>query len=200
MATVGVRYLAAAFIDEDASERGSRPTYKDGFEIGKLIEVNMDVTTNDIKLHANDGVAESDMSFSDGSLTINTADVLPEIQAKLLGAKYYAANGSLTGDGTPERIIKSGDSVAPYLGVGYIKRKTIDNKAKFVATLDLKVQFAPYSESARTKGENTEFQTPSLKATAMVVDGYENNAYEEEAWFDNEEDARAWLNGILDIA
>lgn len=192
MAKIGLYYPVYAKITEE--EFGSLPTYGTGAVIGKAITADKDTNANNNPLYADGGIAENDRSFSDGTISLNVDDISLKVQADLLGATYDAGLGD-----TPETITKASGDVAPYVGVGYYKRGIKNNVAYFEATVLLKVQFAPFSESAKTKEKQIEWQTPTIEGSIMTVEGYKNDAYEVTAKFETEQDARDWLNEMLNI-
>ncbi len=194
MAKIGLYYPVAAVITND--EYGKAPTYDKGFVIGKAITADKTINTNDNPLYADGGIAENDRSFSDGTISLGIDDIMLKDQATLLGATYTAADEP---GNTPETIEKSSDDIAPYVGFGYYKRGIKNNVPYFEATLLLKVQFAPFSESAKTKEKAIEWQTPTIEGSIMIVDGYKGGKYEETAKFATESDCREWLNTKLNI-
>lgn len=197
MAKIGLYYPVAAKIT--AETYGSAPTYGTGFVIGKAITAEKTINNNDNPLYADGAIAENDRSFSDGTITFGVDDISLKVQADFLGATYTPAEKGLDGD-IPESIVKSSGDVAPYVGVGYYKRGLKSNVPYFEATVLLKVQFAPFSESSKTKEKSIEWQTPTIEGSIMVVEGYKGDAYEETAKFATEAAARAWLNAKLNIS
>ena len=68
----------------------------------------------------------------------------------------------------------------------------------YEATLLYKVQFQLPSENSNTKGENIEWQTPTMTCRIMTLPDWDNT-YEETAIFDTESACRTWLFGKLNI-
>ena len=90
--------------------------------------------------------------------------------------------------------------MSPHGGFGYYKTKVINKKNGYLAKFFLDVQFKPGNDSSETKADSTSFATPEFSGTIFAVPGYNNDAYAEEAFFDTEDAAKAWLKGKANIA
>lgn len=190
MAKTGLFHFVAAEIATE--ESGVKPTYKTGFLIGKAINVDLSINTNDNPLYADGGIAENDRTFSDGEVKITTDDIDLKTEATLLGAEYIEA-----GVDTPERIIKSALDVAPNLGLGFYKSGIKNGEKYFEATLLFKTMFAPFSESGATKEKQIEWQTPEISGSIMTVPTYKDGAWQEKARFKTSAEAEAWIDKEL---
>ena len=68
------------------SSTGSKVTYSEGALIGKAVELSIELEEGDDNiLYADNGPAESANTFSGGSLTLTTDDLLPDVMMKVLG-------------------------------------------------------------------------------------------------------------------
>ena len=65
MAKIGLKYPVYA----PATEEGSTITYGTGAVLAKAISANISIENNDVKLYADDAIAESDNSFASGTVT-----------------------------------------------------------------------------------------------------------------------------------
>lgn len=184
MAKLGLKYPVYAV----ATETGSAITYGSGAVLAKAISANVSIETNDVKLYADDAVAESDHSFSSGTITIEIDDFANAAQKALLGyAEGIEVDASL---GTKELKASGTDSPA-YVGFGFYGKKMVSGASKWRAIWLKKVQFSEPDDEMKTKGETTEFGTTSLEGTIMVAaDGY----WKEEGTFDTEAEAVSYLN------
>lgn len=197
MAKIGLRYLVGAEID--TQEMGVAPTYKTGFKIGKMLSAELSVEVADNPLYADDGVAETDKSFTSGTITLGIDDFGnnptegQEIQQNLLGQKIVEVGGVNV-------IRSSGQTTAPNVGIGYIMVKKLRGVRHYVATWLYKVQFGAPSESSTTKGESIEWQTPELEGTIMAVEDFDDDTYRDKATFSTLEEAMAWINGMANMA
>ena len=197
MAKIGLRHLVAAEID--TQEIGVAPTYKTGFKIGKMLSADVSIEVADNPLHADDGVAETDKSFTSGTFTVGVDDLgdTPaegqEIEQKLLGEKIVEVGGVMV-------TRSSGQTSAPDVGIGYIRVKKLRGILYYVATWLYKVQFGTPSESSTTKGESIEWQTPELEGNIMVVEDFEENTYRDKATFNTLAEAIAWVDGMANMS
>ncbi len=190
MAKIGLKYPVYAA----ATESTSAITYSGGAVLAKAITANIAITTNDIKLYADDVVSESDHSFSSGTIAVNIDDLTNAAQIALLG--NTEGDTVDAGIGTKE-IIAKGSDTPPYVGFGFYAKKVVAGVNRWRAIWLKKVQFAEPADDAATKGETTEYQTPTIEGTIMVdVTGHWKN----EGTFSTEALAKAWLDGKAGIA
>ena len=189
MAKIGLKYPVAAPMKEDGK------TYEEGFVIAKAIKVSVTANNNDVKLYADDGIAESDKSFKDGTLSLNVDDLTQSAYAKMLGHRFTEASA----DGkTPALVTASVSDISPFLGIGFYGEVIRDSRPSYLAKWLRKVKFAEPNDETDTKGETVAFQTPTIEGTVFQGD---DGVWKEQAEFATEEEAVAWLNqkaGITD--
>lgn len=191
MAHIGMKYPVAAPWKEGNA-------YDAGYVVGMAINFTGTPNKNDTTLYADDGAAETDLSVRDWGTSLSTDDLSLKVQADLLGHTYKEASG--TGDtATPEEIEIGTDDVAPYVGMGFYKRRKKNNITSFTAIWLYKVQHSEPTENAETKGESTNFQTPTIEGKAFPVeiedeDGNVKMSIGKKLIFGTEAAARAWLN------
>lgn len=187
MPKIGLKHIVAAPLKEDG-------TYDAGYVVAKAIKATVNSNSNDVKLYADDGVAESDKSFKDGSISLNVDDMKQKVYADMLGHEYKAAG---TGENaTPETVIASAQDVAPYLGVGFYGAIKRNNQVLYQAKWLKKVQFAEPNDETETKGETVNFQTPTIEGTVFPAD---DSKWKEQAEFKTEAEAIAWVDGKANI-
>lgn len=191
MAKIGLKYPVAAPMKKDGK------TYEEGFVIAKAIKVSVTANNNDVKLYADDGIAESDKSFKDGTLSLNVDDLTQSAYAKMLGHRFTEASE----DGkTPALVTASVSDISPFLGIGFYGEVIRDSRPSYLAKWLRKVKFAEPNDETDTKGETVAFQTPTIEGTVFQGD---DGVWKEQAEFATEEEAVAWLNqkaGITDTA
>lgn len=183
MAKVGLKHVVAAKLKEDGT------TYDKGFVVGKAMKASVTAESNDVKLYADDGVAESDKSFKGGKISIGVDDLTNKSYADLLGHTYTEATADEPA--SPETVIASGDDIAPYMGVGFYGKIIRDNKPSYMAKWLKKVQFAEPADETETKGETVAFQTPTIEGDVFKMN---DGTWKEQAEFTNETDAVKWLD------
>ena len=186
MAFVGLLYAVAAPIQTDAD--GQAITYGKGQVIGGMMTAEISYTRNSNPLYADDRVMEEDNSITGGTIKMGVDDVNDDARVMMLGDVKE-------GDAGEEVYHETGES-APYVGTGYIRVRRKDNKTNYIAYWVHKAIFGIGTESAKTKGQNIEWQTPTLEGSIM---GVKNNAalqtrFRERRTFTKESEARAWLN------
>lgn len=174
MAKIGLRYP----VYKSATNKGV---------IAKAIQADIAITTNDVKIHADDVIAESDKSFQSGTLTLGVDDLPDEIYAEFMGH---------TIDEATKEITANGDDNSIFVGVGFYGVKMVRGVRKYRAIWLTKLQFAEPADNNATKGETTVFTTPVLVGTIMLDD---NGDWKKENTFDTEEEAVTYLNGKAGI-
>ncbi|MFR2496095.1 MAG: major tail protein [Christensenellales bacterium] len=186
MAFVGLLYAVAAPIQTEAD--GQAITYGKGQVIGGMMTAEISYTRNSNPLYADDRVMEEDNSITGGTIKMGVDDVNDDARVMMLGDVKE-------GDAGEEVYHETGES-APYVGTGYIRVRRKDNKTNYIAYWVHKAIFGIGTESAKTKGQNIEWQTPTLEGSIM---GVKNNAalqtrFRERRTFTKESEARTWLN------
>ena len=158
MAKIGLQYLVI------------KPATGAGKNVAKAIQADLSIQLNEAKLYADDGVAESDKSFRDGTLTLGVDDLGNDIQTDCLGHTIDAETGE---------IVANGNDNNPYVGTGFMCISKKNGVQKFRSIWLPKVQYAEPSETNQTKGESTSFSTPTMTGTIMLDDDanwkYENS-------------------------
>lgn len=181
MAKTGLKHPVCAIY----SEITGSPVYTSGVIIGKAIKSNLKWNKNDVKLNADDNVAERDNSVIGGTLTVSTDDLSYAVRAMLFGHTY--SNG---------KLVVSENDVAPYVGYGVYGKTVRDGVIKWRATFVPKVMFGVPDDETETRGEKTQFQTPTIEGEVMKDI---NGQFFYEELFDTEAEAIAYLDGLVGI-
>lgn len=184
MAKLGLKYPVYAI----GTESGSSISYADGGVIAKAISANIAITTSDVKLFADDAVAESDRSFVSGTITLNGDDLSDAVKVALLGY----TEGAQVDATLDSKELSAGSSTTPAtVGVGFYGKRVKSGVTTYRAVWLKKVQFAEPADDYATKGDTAEFLTPTLEGIIMVA---ADGKWKEEGTFSTEDAARAWLN------
>lgn len=184
MAKLGLKYPVYAI----ATESGSSISYADGGVIAKAISANIAITTSDVKLFADDAVAESDRSFVSGTITLNGDDLTDAVKVALLGYAEGSEVDAILGSNE----LSAGSATTPAtVGVGFYGKRVKDGTTTYRAVWLKKVQFSEPADDYATKGDTAEFMTPTLEGTIMVA---ADGKWKEEGTFSTEDSAKAWLN------
>ncbi len=166
------------------------PVYKSATAkgvIAKAIQADIAINVNDVRVYADDVIAESDKSFQSGTLTLGTDDLPDAIYAEFMGHAI---------DETTKEITANGDDNSIYVGVGFYGVKMVAGVRKYRAIWLPKLQFAEPADTNGTKGETTVFNTPVIVGTIMLD---ANGDWKKENTFDTEEEARTYLEGKAGI-
>ena len=186
MAFVGLLYAVAAPIQQEAD--GQPIIYGKGQVVGGMMTAEISYTRNSNPLYADDRVKEEDNSITGGTIKLGVDDASDEARVMLLGDVKEGEAGE-------ETYHETGES-APYVGTGYIRVRRKDNKTSYIAYWVHKAIFGLGTESAKTKGQSIEWQTPTLEGSIM---GVKNNPalqvrFRERRTFARESEARAWID------
>ena len=149
MAKIGLQNFLFGILTE-ASD--GTPSYGVAQKPAKAISCKVDISNNDAKLFADDGLAESDTTFQSGTVTLGIDDEDEAMQATLLGHEY--ASGE---------TVRNGDDTAPYVGLGRIITKIVNGIYKYKVEFLYKVKFSEPSQDNTTKGESVEFGTSEMQ-------------------------------------
>ena len=176
MAKIGLKHFVYGLPNADFT------AYTGGRVLG-AIECNLNITNNDVKLNVDDGVKESDKSFSNGTIDINTDDIPDEDKGILFGHKVE--------DG---EVICNANDVPPEIGFGFYGRISRNNVKSFRAGFLLRVQFSEPSDENSTKGESVEYKTQAVSGSIYTT---KSGDYKREKTFETEEEAIEWLDNMV---
>lgn len=196
MATIGLSKPYYAIY----AEAGGVVSYSDGAVMGKATEANISIeTTEDNNLYGDNGLAETDRRFANGTLTLSTTDLSQEVSKAILGLTEQAITGI---DGVTDTSVKEmvydDTQVTPYLGVGFIIKKKVNGAYKWRGVVLPKIMFSVPEDAATTQGESIEWQTPELTG-AIMRDDSATHAWKKEATFTSEAQAEAYIKARLGI-
>lgn len=165
-------------------------TYDGAKQLGKAVSCSVEITNNSATLYADDTLAESDTSFSSGTITLGVADDDETIFADLLGhATEESAGGGLV-------VTKASTDTAPYVGVGRIVTKMVNGSYKYKVEFLYKVKFSEPSADETTKGESVEFSTPEVEGMISAL-GDDSGTWGVAQTFDTKSDALTYLQGLM---
>lgn len=139
----------ALMTGEDST--AAAPTYGAPEVLAKSIEVTFTPRYREGSLYASNSAVRREKRIDGYDVSINVDQVVSAIRQKITG-RYVDSKGV--------QIIK-GNQEAPYLALGFAQTK--DNDAKELWWL-YKGKFAEGEKTAKTRGENIEYQTPTLTA------------------------------------
>lgn len=156
MAQIGLKNIYYAVMESDTADS---TTYKTPVKLGEAISVDTNPTINRAQLYGDDMAIAAHTGLGEVTVTIETSEISLEAQAALLG--HTLTSDTLTA--------KSSDS-APYVALLF-ESETHDGKTRCVKLF--KGKFAPTQETINTRGDNIDYQVPSLEGifVARLSDG-----------------------------
>lgn len=156
MARIGLKSLTYATVSSGGA--GSAMVYTGGVTQADLM-ISADVTLNrdDVKLYADNHAIERANGMTGGSISLEVASIPNAMKSALLG---YTVSS---------KVVTVTETEAPYVGFGYLVCEVSQGTKSYVAYWFPKVQFGMENDSAKTKGESTEFQTNTLSGEILGV-------------------------------
>ena len=155
MAQIGLNNFRYGILTEAAD---GTPSYDSAKKPAKAVSCNVSITNNSAMLYADDGLAESDTSFQSGTVTMGIDDEDITTMGELLG--HTVTDGVMT---------RNANDVAPYVGLGRVVVKMINNVRKYKVEFLYKVKFSEPSQENQTKGESLEFSTSEIEGTVAAL-------------------------------
>jgi phi13 family phage major tail protein len=161
-------------------------------EFEKVIDEKFAPEYNNAELYANDNLAECDYSFKKGTLSVTIADDNDKFIAELFGNTVEKEGGEVTSN------IKD---TAPEFAYGHIIPKIVGGARKYKVEFFPRVKWQKVTSDNKTRGESVEFNTTALEGTVFPLDkainGLEVGVWEKHQTFATEQEAEAYLDGLL---
>ena len=183
MAKIGLKNFLFGILTEDSDGAAS---YGAAQKPAKAISCTVDISNNDVKLYADDVVAESDTSFQSGSVTLGIDDEDDAMLATLLG--HEIVGGVMT---------RNSSDIAPYVGLGRIVTKMVGGAYKYKVEFLYKVKMSEPSQDNTTKGESVEFGTTELSG---IVAKLANGNWSVTKTFNTFAEAKTYLESFFGAA
>lgn len=164
------------------AKRNDDGTYTGGFRCGKAIETSVTPQYAEGTLFGDNTTAEYDKEFKYADLVLNTTTLPIEAHNTMFGHTIdESENKSIT--------FKAEDE-AGYVGYGFYTVEKTNGKKTYEACWLPKCKFSEGAVSYKTKGDNIEYQTPSLTGQAHALD---DGTWKEVQVFDTEKQAQDWI-------
>ena len=183
MAKIGLKNFFYGILSE-ASD--GTPSYGVKKKLAKAVQCTVNITNNDAKLFADDGLAESDTTFQSGTISLTIDDDDDTVMADLLG---HDIEGGV--------MVRSAQDIAPYVGFGRIITKLVGGVYKYKVEFLYKCKFSESSQSNDTKGESVSFGTTALPG---IIAQLANGKWSETKTFNTIADAEAFLDSLFGAA
>ena len=182
MANIGLTNIWYSPLTEAAD---GTALYEGAKQLGKAVSCSTSITNNEAKFYGDDALAESDTSFSNGTITLGVTDDDDTVFAELLG--HTLSNGEMICAATDAPI---------NVGIGRIVTKMVNGAYKYKVEFLYKVKFSEPSRDENTKGESIEFATPSIEGIIMTLDD-EANTWKKSKTFNTKSDALTYLKNLM---
>ena len=180
MAKIGLTNFRYSVLTEATD---GTPSYAGAIKPAKAVSCSVSIDNNDAKLYADDALAESDTSFSGGSVTMGIDEDDLTTMAALLG--HTISDGEM---------VRNSEDVAPYVGLGRVVTKMVNGTYKYKVEILYKVKFAEPSQENNTKGESVEFGTTEIEGTIAAL---ANGNWSKAKQFDELTDAISYLESAF---
>jgi len=187
MAAVGMKYLTFAPISAETAY--SAITYGTGVVAEHAISGNITYNYDEQSLYGDDKLAEYYKGLTGYDIELGLTE-LDNALVVLLGIERAATSDSVT---TYHMV----DDNQTAVGVGFVQTLIVNGVKSYTGYWFHKVSFTINSETAQTKGETVEWQTPTLngKGWGVELDATNGVQYRERQVFTTEAAALAWLKG-----
>ncbi len=192
-ANVGMQHPVMAPIT--AYTPGSAITYGTGMVVAEAIAANVTWNRESGSFRGDDRELDSTNGVLGYSIDFESSGVTDTIRNVMLGEVKTSDEYEIT------------DAAAPDIGFGYVRvMRTTDESTGVVGESYegwwfRKCKFSLNSEDTRTKGENTEWRTPTLNAVGagVVIDSSKTIRYAVHETFSSLEDAYEYVDGYANI-
>ena len=159
--------------------------------LGRLIDAKITEDRNNTELRADDIVAEKDLSFKGGTVSITVDDVTDEVYAELKGI-------TISDD---KEVTDNSENEAPEIGYGHIVTKIYKSVKSYKVEFLPRIQITKITEDRKTKGESIEYNTVSIEAKLMEleeeINGMKIGDWKKTKSFSTMSDAQKYLNELL---
>lgn len=183
------------------SNTGTTVTYTGGRLIGKAVSLSIEVeNADDNILYADNGPAESANTFSGGTVSLTTDDLLPDVLLDVLDVEEEDITSEDIQTATPKWYNWGDGQNTPYGGFGAIAMVQNDGVVGYQAVVLPKIKFNNPSDTFQTKGETVEWGTPELTASLLRDDTEKHNWKKITSIMQSEADAEAAIKQFLQIA
>lgn len=182
------------------SNEGELVTYSDGALLGKAVELGIELEdADDNILYADNGPAEAANTFSGGSITLTTDDLLPEVLLSVLGVSEEAITSEEITTETPKWYNWDDNQSTPYLGFGAIVKVQHKQVVGYQAIVLPKIKLNNPSDTFKTQGETIEWGTPEISGAILRSDTEKHPWKKLSSVMESEADAEAAIKQFLNI-
>lgn len=186
MAYIGLVKPTIAKLDESSGT----PKYTNGFECGEAMEMSINPQYAEGSLYANDQLSEYDKEFKYADVTLRTNTLPVQAHNNMFG--HTVEEDATDNTSISDKVTDDSN----YVGFGIYVKEKVKSEMTYIAMWLYKVKFAEGQEDYKTKGDNIEYQTPSMSGKAM---GIEDGKWRERKIFKTRKEAQDWLDEMAGI-
>ncbi len=187
---IGLKYFKYSKVtvteDQSGNETESYGTVKTA---AKAMSLSVSVNRSNVKGYADDAAAESDLSFIDGTMTLEGDDLSNEVIADLCGATLDSGTGG-SGD-----LTFTGNDTPGYIRFGTVVPMIKSGARAWIGLIFTRVKFGAPEDTYQTKGQSLEFRGWTL--TGDILKNASGVWKIQSARKTSEADAVTWLNANL---
>ena len=179
MAYIGLRKPFVAQLDLATG------TYSNGFQYSHAVSVNITPNYVEASLYGDDQQVEYEKSFKNANVSLGTTGTPAQAASTVFG---HTVNEG--------KVIYKATDESNYVGVGVIAPEKVDGVTKYVALIVLAAKFSDPADALTTKGENLQFNSPTIDGVAIANNDGE---WKMTQAFDAETAAIAFIKDTLNI-
>lgn len=198
MPQFGLKYIHAA----PYNLTDGAVSYGEPVKVGDAMTVQIEPEIAEASLYAEDAKAEYMRLMVGGTISMGIKYIMATAKTLLLGVRadtrsitYTPAGGSETTEEITGQKIGANDT-GKYVGLSFYCPDIRDTVKKYFCLFIRKNLFGPPSMNLQTRGQNIQFNTPTITGQFLAVDDPDQDFY---AWAltDSEEAARAWCRAVF---
>lgn len=186
MAIKGLKDLHFAVITK---EDATQTTYGEVEPFGPAMALNIQPSISRANLRADDGVLFSDSAKGPIAVSVNTAYLEKDVEAKILGKKIHE-NGLIS---------DNVDDDPPYIAIG---GRALNARGGYEYFWLYRVKLAPAEENKETKQDTPTYQTPNLTGEAIprIHDGEEKaKLWDGDPTVEDKTIFAKWFDEVIDL-
>lgn len=192
MAKVGLKGGWTATYGETKGATGGI-TFTNGKKLSKAITNEINLTTSDVKLYADDAIDDSLREITSGTITVTPNDITEDWETAM---GLATSSVTINGEAVEIKGVKS-NTEGNYVAFGIVETKRKSGVSRYGVTIFPKVKFHyPDTMTANTRGENIAFDTPTITGD-LFTDKDGNFLYTKD--FETETAAIEFIEGLFGI-
>ena len=168
-------------------------TYTNAQAVGDAISANLELTSAEGRLWAEDGLAEYVRKVTGGTISIGVKYIKTDAQ-KLMFGLTEKNRGS--GQTAKTSLLTTAKQEADYVGFACYTPDLIDGVEKYTCIFVHKAKFGQPAFVAQTANDSIAFQTPTSQGS-FLPDDSADKAIMEAITVDTEAEATAWIGSVL---